>query len=142
MLQGGDGTVQLELVEIDAALSDAQASTSADSSDNDSPDNNSTDASTSPISPDAEARTRDPALNATAAAAPILVFLDPDAVDARAQIESIATQQEGQLIVVCLQTDVDSLQQISEALSRYEQVDGIHLIGTNQDGTFEVGNQR
>ncbi len=71
-----------------------------------------------------------------------LVFIDTDVENYQELLNDILAQDsEGRNIeVIVLDNERDGIEQISEALANYQNLDAVHLISHGSDGNIDIGN--
>nr|WP_305906947.1 DUF4347 domain-containing protein [Methylomarinum sp. Ch1-1]MDP4519661.1 DUF4347 domain-containing protein [Methylomarinum sp. Ch1-1] len=73
-----------------------------------------------------------------------LVFIDADVENYQQLLNDIVGQDgvERNLEVILLDNQRNGIEQISEALASYSELDAVHLISHGDDGTVDIGNSR
>ncbi len=68
-----------------------------------------------------------------------LIFVDSRAANADAEIARLTSDTSHDWLVIRLDANADSLQQISETLGQHHDVSSIHLIGEIKEGSYQLG---
>ncbi|MGZ5526497.1 MAG: DUF4347 domain-containing protein [Methylomonas sp.] len=73
-----------------------------------------------------------------------LVFVDTDVKNYQELINDIYNQSDAErnIQVILLDNNLDGIQQITEALSQYNNLDAVHLISHGSDGSIDIGNSQ
>ena len=71
-----------------------------------------------------------------------LVFIDTDVENYQELLNDILAQdsEERNIEVIVLDNERDGIEQISEALANYQNLDAVHLISHSSDGNIDIGN--
>jgi len=71
-----------------------------------------------------------------------IVFIDESVVDYQAFIDDLANNNDGAInyAVVLLDSGRDGIEQISESLASYNDVDAVHIFSHGNDGSVKLGN--
>jgi hypothetical protein len=73
-----------------------------------------------------------------------LVFVDTDVKNYQELLNDIYNQSDAErnIQVILLDNDRDGIQQITQALSQYSNLDAVHLISHGSDGSVDIGNSQ
>ncbi len=73
-----------------------------------------------------------------------LVFIDTDVDNYQELLNDILAQgdEERHVEVILLDNDSDGIEQITEALTDYQNLDAVHLISHGSDGSVDIGNSQ